>query len=288
MSEKIIITTFTDPMMGLSWECEPIFRKLETHFTGQIEFRTVMALLVRNVRDFMTPDELALKPVEGIRRYNARLAKIYESEEPISGMPINMTKFCLFSMEQPSSLPLNLAYHAARLTGADKADWFLYNLRYATIVDCRPTTETDELVNVAKTTGIDADAFARHLRDGSAEAALSKDLRLTQSMGIHSLPAYLLQYGGKAMLLRSFDYQDFASVISQLTNGTRKPQSAAPTGETLREFLREHPLISFIELREAFDFADTETVRELVQPLIERGEVNIEEAYHGWFVKVKP
>ena len=288
MSEKIIITTFTDPMMGLSWECEPIFRKLETHFTGQIEFRTVMALLVRNVRDFMTPDELALKPVEGIRRYNARLAKIYESEEPISGMPINMTKFCLFSMEQPSSLPLNLAYHAARLTGADKADWFLYNLRYATIVDCRPTTETDELVNVAKTTGIDADAFARHLRDGSAEAALNEDLRLTQSMGIHSLPAYLLQYGGKAMLLRSFDYQDFVSVISQLTDGARNPQSAAPTVETLREFLRKHPLISSIELREALDFADTDAVRELVQPLVKSGEVEIEEAYHGWFVKVKP
>lgn len=287
MSGNLTITTFTDPMMGLSWECEPIFRKLETHFTGQIEFRTVMALLVRNVRNFMTQDELALPPAEGIRRYNARLAKIYESEEPISGMPINMTRFRLFSVEQPPSLPLNLAYHAARQTDASKADLFLYNLRYATIVDCRPTTETDELVNVAKTTGIDTDTFLRHFRDGSAKAALNEDLRLTQSMGIHSLPAYLLQYGGKAMLLRSFDYQDFASVISQLTNGTRKPQSAAPTGETLREFLREHPLISFIELREAFDFADTETVRELVQPLIERGEAKIEDAYHGWFVRVK-
>ena len=150
MSEKIIITTFTDPMMGLSWECEPIFRKLETHFAWQIEFHTVMALLVRNVRDFMTPDELALPPAEGIRRYNARLAKIYESEEPISGMPINMTDFHLFSEEQPSSLPLNLAYHAARLTEAGKADLFLYNQRYATVVDCHPTTEMDELVNVAK------------------------------------------------------------------------------------------------------------------------------------------
>lgn len=288
MSEKIIITTFTDPMMGLSWECEPLFRKLETHFTGQIEFRTVMALLVRDVRDFMTPDELALPPAEGIRRYNARLAKIYESEEPISGMPINMTEFCLFSMEQPSSLPLNLAYHAAKLTDASKADLFLYNLRYATIVDCRPTTETDELVNVAKTTGIDTDTFLRHFCDGSAKAALNEDLRLTQSMGIHSLPAYLLQYGGKAMLLRSFDYLDFVSVISQLTDGTRKPQSAAPTIEALRVFLRKHPLISSIEIREAFDLADTDAVRKLVQPLIESGEAKIEEVYHGWFIRVKP
>lgn len=39
MKEKGILTTFTAPMMGLSYECEPIFRKLETHFAGQIAFR---------------------------------------------------------------------------------------------------------------------------------------------------------------------------------------------------------------------------------------------------------
>ena len=69
MREKVIITTFTDPMMGISWECEPLFRKLETHFAGQIKFRAVMALLVRNVRDFMTPGELTMEPEEGIRRF---------------------------------------------------------------------------------------------------------------------------------------------------------------------------------------------------------------------------
>ena len=143
-------------------------------------------------------------------------------------------------------------------------------------------------MKVAETTGLDADAILQNFHDGSAQAALEDDLRLVRSMGIHSLPAYLLQYDGKAMLLRSFDYHDFVSVISQLTDSARKPQSAAPTIETLREFLREHPLISSIELQEAFDFADTDALRELVQPLIERGEVNIEEAYHGWFVKVKP
>ena len=30
--DKIVIVTFTDPMMGLSYECKSIFRKLETNF----------------------------------------------------------------------------------------------------------------------------------------------------------------------------------------------------------------------------------------------------------------
>lgn len=228
MREKVIITTFTDPMMGLSWECEPLFRKLETHFAGQIEFRTVMALLVRDVRDFMLPDELALPPVEGIRRYNARLAAIYESEEPISGMSINMTGFRLFDAEHTSSLPLNLAYHAVKLTDAESAERFLYNLRYATVVDCRPTTQTEELLAVGQNTGLDADTFLRHFHDGSAQAALERDLRLWHSLGIRSLPAYLIQYGDRAALIQSFDYRDFVSAIGELSHGNPGSPIFAP------------------------------------------------------------
>ena len=58
MDEQVLITTFTDPMMGLSWECEPVFRKLETHFRNKLEFRYLMAGLVRDVSDFMTLETL--------------------------------------------------------------------------------------------------------------------------------------------------------------------------------------------------------------------------------------
>ena len=63
---KITLTTFTDPMMGLSYECEPVMRKLETHFAGQIEFHYVMGLLVRNVHDFMMPEDYADTEAENI------------------------------------------------------------------------------------------------------------------------------------------------------------------------------------------------------------------------------
>ena len=46
---KLTITTFTDPMMGLSYESEPLFRKLETHYDGSISFKNVMSGLVCNV-----------------------------------------------------------------------------------------------------------------------------------------------------------------------------------------------------------------------------------------------
>ena len=57
--EKIILTTFTDPMMGLSYESEPIMDRLKKEYGDIIEFRNVMGLLVRDVSDFMTPEEQA-------------------------------------------------------------------------------------------------------------------------------------------------------------------------------------------------------------------------------------
>ena len=55
--EKLMITTFTDSMMGLTYECEPINDKPKARWP-QIKFRWVMSVLVRDVSDFMLPNNL--------------------------------------------------------------------------------------------------------------------------------------------------------------------------------------------------------------------------------------
>lgn len=283
---KIILTIFTDPMMGLSYECEPIFRKLETHFAGQIEFKYSMGLLVRNVYELCDCKELAQSPALGLHRYNARLAKIYEKEESISGMPINMDGFCLFSTEESSSLPLNLAYKAAQLTAPELADHFLYNLRYATIVDTRPTTKLEEILKVVRMTGIDEKLFLQHYRNSNAETALDGDLTRMHALGIHTLPAYLLQYDGKQMLIKSLiGYEAFVEAIQQISNGCIQPQPVEQSLQSVRQLLEQHSLISPIEVREALDFRTTDDVRQFIQPLIDSGELTIRDVKRGWFIE---
>lgn len=214
--EKVILTTFTDPMMGLSYESEPIMDRLQKEYGDIIEFKNIMGFLVRDVSDFMSPEERALKPEEGIPLYCKRLAQIYKSEESIGGLPINMEGFCLFDKEHRSSKPLNLAYKAAQLTDSEKADTFLVALRHATVMDCLPTTHFDIIKKVVRDSGIDEEAFTRHYQDGSAEAALNEDLAFAHHLGIHSLPAYLIQYKDKALLMQSFKYQDFSDAIKSV------------------------------------------------------------------------
>ena len=59
---------------------------------------------MRDVADFMTPEERALPPEEGIARYNARLAQIYLGEQAIGDVPINMDGFALFAPDGRSLL----------------------------------------------------------------------------------------------------------------------------------------------------------------------------------------
>lgn len=211
--EKTILTVFTDPMMGLSYESEPILERLQDEYGEGLEIRYVMSLLVRDISDFMTLEERSLDPEEGIRRYNQRLAQIYKSEESIGGLPINMDGFCLFDAGHRSSRPLCLAYKAAQLADPARADAFLTALRHATVLDCRPTTHMDEILKVAAKVGIDREDFLTHFRDGSAEAALEADLAFTQRLQIYSLPAYLFQRGERALIMQSFAYQDFARAM---------------------------------------------------------------------------
>lgn len=217
MEDKISLTVFTDPMMGLSYESEPILERLQTAYGDRLEIRYVMSVLVRDVADFMTPEERAMEPEAGVRRYCQRLAQIYKSEESIGGLPINMEGFRLFDTEHRSSRPLCLAYKAAQLAAPEKADEFLTALRHATVLDRRPTTHEEEILRIVRKVDIEEAAFSRHFHDGSAEAALEQDLAFTRSLGIRSLPTYLLQYRDRALMLQSFDYRDFDRAITRLT-----------------------------------------------------------------------
>lgn len=122
----------------------------------------------------------------------------------------------VFDKDHRSSKPLNLAYKAAQLADPKKADSFLIALRHATVIDCLPTTHFDIIMGVVRDTGIDEESFIRHYQDGSAESALNEDLAFAGRLGIRSLPAYLIQHKDKALLLQSFDYQDFVEMINRI------------------------------------------------------------------------
>ncbi|MBP3892600.1 MAG: DsbA family protein [Atopobiaceae bacterium] len=226
---KVLVTHFTDPMMGLSWEMEPALRAIEVRFGSQVEVRPAMGLLMQDVSDFMTPEERSLPEAEGLTRYNARLARIYLQEEPIAGMPINMEGFALFAPDRRTSLPLCLAYEAVAALRPKLAATFLYRLRYATVVECRPTTKLEELVRVAKLCDMGEGEFLDTYRSSEAQNHLYRDLALKEQLGIYGLPALLVSSGDQAAFLPGVpSYQQLEQAVAQVSNGAVSHIRQAP------------------------------------------------------------
>lgn len=214
---SITIFVFTDPMMGLSYEHEPVLMQLRQEYREKLGIQYVMSGLVRDVSDFMTTEERMLPAKEGIRQYNSRLAGIYLDEIPVGNLPMNMENFHLFDPEHRSSWPLDIAFEAVRLINPNKADEFLYALRQTTILEGKQTTKTEVLADVAESVGVDRKVFLDCFEDGRAEECFREDLDMARMYQVHSLPSYLIRGEEKEVLINGMpDFRQFQELINKV------------------------------------------------------------------------
>lgn len=283
--KKVTILHFTDPMMGLSYEMEPIFRKLETHFDEKIIFTNVMSVLVKNVFDFVNPADLSVSMNFALEKYLVKLAKIYESEEKISGMPILMKKCKIFSEKNLSSKPLNLAYKTALIVDKEKAENFLYNLRFATVVENRITTNFDEILKIAAESKIDAEKFKK-VFENDAEKALEIDLSFCEKLFIRTLPTFLIEYDGEGKIFHGIlSYENFVEIISEMTNKKIQSKNFLATEENLKKLLSRHQKISSLEIKFAFDFEKIEDAEKFIFSYAEKNFLRMKKVKSVYFIE---
>ena len=169
---------------------------------------------MKNVLDFVNHADLSVSMEFALEKYLVKLAKIYEDEEKISGMPILMKKCKIFSAKNLSSLPLNLAYKTALIVDAEKAENFLYNLRLATVVEGRVTTDFAEILKIASESKIDAEKFKK-VFESDAQKALEVDLKFCEKLFIRTLPTFLIEFEGEAQIFTGLlSYENFAEIIA--------------------------------------------------------------------------
>lgn len=168
-----------------------------------------------------------------------------------------------------------------------KDECHMYLLRYATIVDTRPTTHFDEILKVVHEAGIDETLFTEKYRSAEAEEVLRSDLLYTQSLGICSLPAYLLQYGDNGMLINALvGYDDFADAIGKLTDGRIMPQPPEISDTAVAELIRKRKLICSVELKEAFGIQDA-LLMEMLDRMRDAGKIEMYPVKNEWYIKVR-
>lgn len=282
----LTLEIFTDPMMGLSYQSEPFIRYLETHFTDQLEIKNRMGGLVRDVFDWVNPADLILGEERALDRYNQQLGAIYRSEEDISGLPMDMRNCQLFSLTERSSTPLNLAYKTVELLAPERAENFLYRLRFETIVGMKQTTKLSVLIDIASQFGLDPQEFETTYHSQAVQQALEKDWRELANLNIRGLPLYRFTYKEKTVAFSGvLNTAQFLKVIDQFTTGDIKPQPVSANLDHLNQLIQKHPLISPQEIMSVYDLAHPDDVRAFIQPLLDKNVIQIKPVYHGWFIE---
>lgn len=170
-------------------------------------------------------------------------------------------------------------------TWPELSERFLYRLRFATVVECRPTTKLDELARVAGLCGIERDEFVAAYHGPAAQGLLRQDLALKEQLRIYGLPAFVMSYGGRGTLLHGVPtYEQLEQAIEKVSEGSVRPCRPEATPEELRMLLDGHPLISLLEVTAAFGLESDREALDLAKPLLETGAVHLVDAPKGRFL----
>jgi putative protein-disulfide isomerase len=285
METKVVeIVEFTDPVCTWCWGSEPVLRTLESRFGNQTKISYIMGGLVKDITSFYDNyNDIGGDP----ERSNKNIAKHWVDASNRHGMPVKIDGFKLFSKEQPSTYPQNIAYKAAQFQDETKANRFLRRIREASAAEAQQTNLTEVLVELVSEVGLDISRFLDDFSSGKAKAAFEEDLYTTAQHRAHGFPTFLLKYGEKSTLLRGFqNYNNFKAVINQLTNGEVKELKELPTEENVFEFIEKYNSLAPVEIKMAFDLSESE-FEKIQNSLLEKQLITKKEAGNGYFITPK-
>lgn len=282
MENKILeVIEFTDPVCTWCWGSEPVLRSLEASYGNRIKVGYIMGGLVKDITAFYDSHN---KIGGDIQESNKNIAGHWLEASERHGMPVKADGFKLFTKEQTSTYPQNIAYKAAQMQDEALANRFLRRLREATATEALQTNLTEVLVELASETGLDIARFLDDFTNGKAKAAFEEDLYTTAQFRAHGFPTFLVKYGEKSILLRGYQsYSSFKAVINQITNGELVEVKPEPSEDNILEFIKKYGSLAPVEIKMPFDLSD-EGLEKMLNLLSGKRLINKRPAGNGYFI----
>lgn len=280
--KRIEVIEFTDPACTWCWGSEPALRKLENLYEGNLEVNFIMGGLVKDIRNFR--DEM--NNIGGdLADVNAQIASHWIEASSKHGMPVEPKGFNLFTEENPSTYPMNIAYKAAQFQSEELAKKLLRRIRLSVECEARQANKIEVLIELAGECGLNIGKFITSMNDGTAEKAFYEDLELTRSYRVHGFPSFLVRGSdGKEVMLRGFQsFDTFKAVIDQITKGEIAPKNIEKTEENLMNFIQKFQHVASFEIATAFDLSKNE-LEETLESLQKQKLINIIPQGNGFFI----
>ena len=178
---KITVYQFTDPVCIWCWGNEPVMRAIDYLYGDKVDTEYIMGGLVEDISTLFEDRDSG---EDAIASANERMHRNWIAASARHGMPVTADRITLFSREQPSSFPQNIAYEAAKRQNPVAAKRFLRRIREATFAEARPTARIDVLIELAGEAGLDVADFIDEYTRGNAQADFIQDRTKCRRNGI--------------------------------------------------------------------------------------------------------
>lgn len=224
-SKPVKLLYFTDPICSSCWGIEPQLRKLQMEYGDYFTIDYKMGGLLQSWDTYGGSD------VNG----PASVATHWDEASAHYGMPIDGDVW----IEDPlhSSYPPSIAFKAAQLQGADKAEAFLRKLREMVFVQKKNITRWEHLLQAAESMGLNLEKF-REDYEGSAHDLFNEDLDLKQQWNVRGFPTlfFLDGEGNQLKIVGSKPYEKYEQALLQLAPDAEKKHLPSSYETVLDEF----------------------------------------------------
>lgn len=204
----------TDPICSACWVSEPAWRSVTARYGDLLDVEHVFGGLLPGWDGFVDAGA-------GIRQ-PSDVAHHWDEFSGLTGQPINSAVWLTDPLD--SSFPPSVAAIAVRLVAPQLEETFLRRIREMLFLDARNIARPDVLGEAAQSIGVDMQAYAAVLADGTAQQEFQNDRARSRALGVRGFPTLFVEgAAGRLVLHGIFDADQLERAILAVTGVDRRP-----------------------------------------------------------------
>jgi predicted DsbA family dithiol-disulfide isomerase len=208
--KSIKLIYYTDPICSSCWGIEPQLRKLKLEYGNAVEIDYRMGGLLPdwnyNSGGISKPSDVASHWDEVSVHYDMPIDGDLWLEDPLN-----------------SSYPPSIAFKAAQLQDANKANLFMREIREMVFLKKKNIAKWEHLATAAKKVGLDVAQLKTDF-EGKAKELFADDLKLGRELGVRGFPTifFIDESGNKEIVYGARPYAFYEMAILKLNPNVTK------------------------------------------------------------------
>jgi predicted DsbA family dithiol-disulfide isomerase len=210
--KSVKLIYYTDPICSSCWGIEPQLRKLKLEYGNAVEIDYRMGGLLPNWSynsgGIGKPSDVASHWDEVSVHYDMPIDGDLWLEDPLD-----------------SSYPPSIAFKAAQMQDAEKANLFMREIREMVFLRKKNIAKWEQLATAAKTVGLNVEQLKTDF-EGKAKALFEEDLKLGRELGVRGFPTIFVvdDAGNKEIVYGARPYAFYEIAILKINPNITKSE----------------------------------------------------------------